>query len=51
MTKKQNYLCPKAEHIVFRSEGSLLTGSETRGASTEGFTTIGSFTDSDWAID
>lgn len=50
MTKKQNYLCPKAEHIVFRSEGSLLTASEPGGASTEGFSTSDSFLDSDWGI-
>lgn len=51
MTEKRNYLIPEAEAFSLRTEGALLTASEPGGASTEGFTTIGSFTDSDWAID
>lgn len=50
MTEKRNYLIPQADVLLLRTEGSLLTASESGGATTEGFTLTDSFNDSDWGI-
>ena len=50
MHTKESYMAPEAEVMVVRPESTLLNGSP-QGAQTQGFTTAGTYTDSDWDVE